>query len=144
LQLPGADPHGPLGRGLAKLEAALATRANVAIAVDRPPFLDAVQTAVEEQRQLAVTYYVASRDELTERIIEPQLTFLDRGRWYVVADDVANAALRTFRIDRLEAVTSTGARFAHRSVAPPTESGWFADTTEARFVTLRLQPAAGW
>ena len=70
--------------------------------MERPPFLDAVQAAIEAGERVAITYYVGSRDELTERRIDPQLTFLDRGRWYVVADDALAGAERHFRVDRIE------------------------------------------
>jgi proteasome accessory factor C len=144
LQLPGAVGDGPLARALAKLAAALEAVPNVSVDIEQPPFLAAVQAATEVGERLAITYYVGSRDELTERTIDPLLTFLDRGRWYVVADDARTGTERHFRIDRIESLVPTGERFARRSVAPPTAAGWFTGSDEARLVTLRLPSTAVW
>ena len=135
---------GPLARALDKLAAALEAAPNVEVDVERPPFLDAVQAAIEAGERLAVTYYVGSRDELTERRIDPQLTFLDRGRWYVVADDALAGAERHFRVDRIESLAPTGEHFDRRPVSRPTESGWFTGSDEARMVTLALPASASW
>ena len=144
LQLPGATAAGPLARALDKLAAALEAAPNVEVDVERPPFLAAVQAAIEAGERVAVTYYVGSRDELTERRIDPQLTFLDRGRWYVVADDAQAGAERHFRVDRIESLTPTGEHFARRPVSRPTESGWFTGSDEARMVTVALPLSASW
>jgi proteasome accessory factor C len=143
LQLPGADPDGPLARALAKLAAVLEAAPNVAVEVEQPPFLAEVQAAVERAERIAITYYVGSRDELTERSIDPQLTFLDRGRWYVVADDHLAGEERRFRIDRIEALRPTGERFEHRAVAAPEGGDWFNES-DARLVTLELPESAAW
>jgi proteasome accessory factor C len=141
LALPGADPEGPLARAVDRLAAVLGATAPLVIELDQPPFLDAVRQAVELHERLEVTYYAAYRDELTERRIDPQGVFADRGNWYVVADDEASGAQRTFRIDRIESCRPTGERFAGRDVAvPPAE--WF--DAGVRLATLRLPPSAAW
>jgi proteasome accessory factor C len=144
LQLPGAEPDGPLARALAKLAAVLADRPNVAVDLERPPLLELVQEAVERGERLAISYYAAARDELTERTIDPHRTFVDRGRWYVVADDPAAGGQRTFRVDRIEAASVTGEPFERRPVTPPTETGWFADSPEVRRVTLVVPASGAW
>lgn len=143
-QLPGADGEGPLARALAKLATALATTPDVVVSVEQPAFLEVVQAAVERGERLAISYYVASRDELTERTIDPQLTFLDRGRWYVVADDPVAGGERHFRVERIERARPTGEHFERRVVVPPTQDGWFAGASDVRQATLRLPPSARW
>lgn len=143
-QLPGADPDGPLARALVKLEATLAATPSVVVSVLRPPHLEAVQAGVASSERLAISYWVASRDELTEREIDPHQTFLDRGRWYVIADDSLAGAERRFRVDRIESVRPTGQRFPSRPVTSPTESGWFTGSPEARRVVLVLPASAAW
>ena len=90
MQLPGAAPEGPLGRGLRKLAAALGDEA-VAVDLPRPAGVDAVldelTAAVRRVEQVEVRYWTASRDEVTERTITPRHIFGDHGDWYVVADD---------------------------------------------------------
>jgi proteasome accessory factor C len=154
MQLPGADHSGPLGRGLAKLAAALGTDGEDAVVVDLPrtPGLDetlaGLTDAVRRVEQLDIRYWTASRDEVTERTITPRRIFSDHGDWYVVADDQRSGETRTFRVDRIESLTGTG-RYddpadgddltATTGVGP----GWFADGGLPQ-VTLRLRPPARW
>lgn len=146
MQLPGADPAGPLGRGLRKLEAALGEDA---VVVDLPVspalagLVGTVTAAVGTAERLRIDYWTASRDEVTTRTITPRQVFNDRGEWYVVADDGRSGERRTFRIDRIESIEATGEH--DRVQAPPTGGApaWFADAG-LRQVTLRLSPAARW
>ena len=69
--------------------------------------------------------------------------FEDRGDWYVRADDDRSGELRTFRIDRIRALQSTGETVPadDAELSPPGE--WFADGAVPR-VTLRVAPTASW
>ena len=143
LELPGAEADGPLARALTKLEAALGAHPVVAVELQHPPLLDAVRAAVDDRRRLAVSYYSAWRDELTQRRIDPLAVFSERGDWYLVADDVDTGAERTFRVDRFESVMPTGETAAHR-VVDRSLGGWLTSSAESRQVTLRLDPSATW
>jgi proteasome accessory factor C len=110
LAVPGAEPGGPLARALDKLERALAERPVLAVALDEPEYLAMVREAVDGGERLALTYWSAGRDELTERVVTPRQVFSERGRWYLVADDSASGEERTFRVDRIEEATRTGER----------------------------------
>jgi len=143
-RLPGADPEGALARALAKLERALGAHPNLAIDVDRPPLVDVVAAAAADGRRLAITYYSASRDELTERRIDPLAVFTDRGRWYVIADCSLAGTERTFRVDRIESATRTGETFTRRDVSSPVEDGWFTVESAVAMVTLDLPPDTHW
>jgi len=146
--LPGADPDGPLGRGLEKLEAALGDD-GVVVEVPTNPGLDDLVTtladAVSHVERVAVRYWTASRDEVTDRTITPRRMFVDRGDWYVEADDERSGERRTFRVDRIEQLTSTGETAEpDGGDAARAEAGrWFADGGLPQ-VTLRLQPSARW
>ena len=149
MQLPGADPDGPLGRGLQKLAAALG---DDGVVVDIPitPALEesiaVVTAAVRDAERLRVEYWTPSRDEVTARTITPRRVFNDRGEWYVVADDGRSGERRTFRIDRLESIEPTGEHDPApdgdevERIGPPE---WFADGGLPR-VVLRLTAAARW
>jgi proteasome accessory factor C len=143
-RLPGAEPEGALARALGKLEGVLGARGNLAIDVDRPPLVEVVAAAAAEGRRLAITYYSASRDELTERRIDPHVVFTDRGRWYVIADCSQAGAERTFRIDRIESAEPTGETFVRRDVPSPVDDGWFTVESALATVTLDLLPDARW
>jgi proteasome accessory factor C len=147
MQLPGADATGPLGRGLDKLAAALG---DDAVVVDLPrqaavdAHIEALRRAVDDGERLAVRYWTASRDEVTERTITPRRIVSDRGEWYVEADDERSGERRTFRIDRFEALEPTGDHDPAPLDGPaagPIE--WFVDGSLPQ-VTLRLRPDARW
>jgi proteasome accessory factor C len=155
MELPGADAAGPLGRGLAKLAAALDdagldpagvvgtdSTAGVAFDLDRPAFTDELVELTASGSQIAVAYFSAGRDELTQRTIVPRHVFADAGRWYVLADDDRSGSRRTFRIDRIERLEPTGVTVpTEEKVAAPDE--FFADADLPRAV-LRLAPSAQW
>jgi proteasome accessory factor C len=129
-----------LPRALAKVRAKLGTK--VDIDVDPPPFTAAVRAATERSAVLAIRYWTAGRDEMTSRRVVPRQVFVERGDFYVVADDERSGQERTFRIDRIESVEDTGEVVAPRVVAP--RSGqWFDDGGVAEAV-LVLEPSAAW
>ncbi len=146
MELPGADPTGPLGRGLDKLAAALGDD-GVVVELPRSDALDeliaTLSEAVRRVERLAVRYWTPSRDEVTQRRITPRHVFHDRGEWYVIADDERSGERRTFRIDRIEAVEHTGELGEPEEGAPVTVGEWFVDGSLPR-VTLRLTAAATW
>jgi proteasome accessory factor C len=151
MQLPGADPASALGRGLAKLAAALGEDADdSALVVDlaATPIVDEFVTATKRVERLRIRYWTASRDETTERELTPRRVFHERGEWYVAGDDHRSGEYRTFRIDRVESVEHTGTfddpldesegdGTADSSVA------WAADGSLPR-VTVRLGQPARW
>ena len=59
MELPGADPDGPLGRGLAKLAAALGDddTSGVRIDLDRPSLTDEVAAAARSGAALRIEYW---------------------------------------------------------------------------------------
>jgi predicted DNA-binding transcriptional regulator YafY len=106
----------------------------------RPPtlHLDALQDAVIAGEQVALAY--AARDGTrSERLVHP-LGLASKGSvWYLVAD--TDAGLRTFRVDRVTAVTGTGVAV----VRPPgfdLASAWRMITAEVDVVRTPVQVAA--
>lgn len=145
MQLPGADVDGPLGRGLAKLAAALGEddTSGVRVELARTDTVDRLASAVDAGELVDIDYWSASRDETTSRRIRPRQVFHDRGEWYVSADDDRSGEVRTFRLDRIERLAGTD-EFAPAADADlPTPGEWFTDASIAR-VTVRLAPAAQW
>ena len=156
MELPGADPTGPLGRGLDKLARALGeTRLNAGLGPDaaddtagvvvdlaRPPLADDLVEAAVAAAELRVEYYTPARDEVTERSIVPRHVFVEAGNWYVLADDGRTGERRTFRIDRIESAVATGAtRPVADDIGAPDR--FFVDAEVPR-ATLHLAPAAQW
>ena len=146
MQLPGADPDGSLARALGKLADVLGED-GVVVDVAQPPATPDLVDAVNDNARLRIRYWSASRDESTEREITPRSIFLDRGNWYVIADDSRSGEQRTFRIDRFEQWERTGEVDAPEPgsspVVPPSGDQWFADG-DVPTVELRLAPQARW
>jgi predicted DNA-binding transcriptional regulator YafY len=74
-------------------------------ATPAPPHLDALQHAVVEGEQVVLAYEDRQRNA-TERVVHPLGLIAKGGVWYLVAD-TANG-MRTFRVNRVRAVTPTG------------------------------------
>lgn len=145
MELPGADPDGPLGRGLAKLAAALGDddTSGVRIDLDRPDAATTLAGAVERTELVRIRYWSPSRDEVSDRLILPRQVFTDRGEWYVTADDDRSGDVRIFRIDRIESIEVSGETGTPSDAPLPTPGEWFGDGAYPR-VTLRLGPQARW
>jgi proteasome accessory factor C len=141
MQLPGADSAGALARALDKLAAALGDV--VVVEQQQPPAAAAIAAAAETSARMRIEYWSAGADSATEREITPRRVFLDRGRWYVIADDSRTGEQRTFRIDRIDSWQPTGELDEPRDVDAPTGADWFADA-DLPVATLALQPDARW
>ena len=75
--------------------------------------------------------YTDAAQRRSERTAEPiQLVVVGR-RWYLVCFDVDRAGWRSFRLDRMAAVTLTGQRFAPRAV-PGGDAAAFVERSRAR------------
>ena len=71
LAVPGADPHGALGRALGKLEAVLGGRGMLRVDLREPAHLAVIRDACEAGRQIELHYYSASSDRESTRIVDP-------------------------------------------------------------------------
>jgi proteasome accessory factor C len=146
LAVPGADAAGPLGRGLDKLATTLGIDPEDAFEIDlgraAPGVLAAVQQATEEHRRLRLSYYTHSRDQHTEREVDPYRVHAEQGRWYLVGFDHLRAEVRLFRVDRVLA-----AKVLDDSFEPPHElpgPELFEAGVDDPRVVLDLAPEAEW
>ncbi len=153
LERPGGGQDAVVQSALAKLSAAAGDAAAAATSVQvditagaDPGVLAVVRGALARGRRLHLRYLVATRDEVTERDVDPlDLATLD-GRWYLQAWCHRSQGLRRFRLDRVLAADELDV-----AAQPP------ADVADARFgdelfapdergplVVLDLAPAARW
>lgn len=105
----------------------------------RPPpaHLEAVQHAVVDAQQVTLDY-VARDGAETRRVVHPLGLAAKGSIWYLIAD--TDAGLRTFRVDRMTAVTPTGAA-AVRPEGFDLEATWreIADQVEERRSPVRAK-----
>ncbi|HYU58966.1 MAG TPA: WYL domain-containing protein [Actinomycetota bacterium] len=153
LGAPGLAESGDLASALAKLESALqeslgGLAGGVEVAAGpsaerERAVLDAVRAAVADRERLAIRYYSASRDEVTNRRIDPEHVFAALGHWYVAAWDPDAGGERLFRLDRIHGTEPAGETFEPRGLAGagrPLYSRTDADIP----VRLVLRPQARW
>jgi proteasome accessory factor C len=146
LALPGADPEGALGRGVAKLATVLGVDAHQVLDVDLggagAEVLDVLRQGVAEHRRVHLDYYSYGRDARSERDVDPYLVHAEDGSLYLLGHCHLAGAERRFRVDRIASATLLAATFAPPS-APAPAAVFQPDATDPR-VTLDLDPAAGW
>jgi len=151
MELPGADPDGPLARGLTKLAEALGQAgldadsdgtAGVVVDLERPAGTDELIDSVAAGAELHIEYYSPSRGEVSKRTVVPRHVFASSGNWYLLADDDRSGERRTFRIDRIESSSTTGETHPLDPDATAPES-FFTDVDLPR-ARLRLAPPAQW
>ena len=79
------------------LHAAVVTRDDEAVAQR----VAALESAVSRRKRVRFEYYSISRDEASEREVEPYALSLLDGTWYVTGWDTGREAVRQFRLSRV-------------------------------------------
>lgn len=149
---PGLIERDALDRALAKLEAACASAAEpatgrVEVSLDAAgETLAAVERATEARRRLHLRYYNPSRDDVSERDVDPMRVLNVDGRWYLEAWCRRVDGVRLFRLDRvLEAVELDAPAEVPGDAAPRTlADGLYEPAPEDPAVTLDLDREARW
>lgn len=77
-----------------------------------------VRGAIDERRRVRIEYIVASRDEVTEREIDPLHLTSSNTYWYVIAWCHRAEALREFRLDRVRSAVVVGEADPHEDLRP--------------------------
>ncbi|QFZ21762.1 helix-turn-helix transcriptional regulator [Saccharothrix syringae] len=151
---PGVADQDAVQRAAAKIEAAVgqAQPAGVAVglamreAPETARVRDAVSEGVLSRRALHLRYYTPSRDEITERVVDPMRVLLVEGRNYLEAWCRAADGVRLFRLDRIDAVDVLDEPAAPPPHATPTDTseGLFRPDPSQRTAVLVLEPDARW
>ncbi|EOM78370.1 putative transcriptional regulator [Rhodococcus rhodnii LMG 5362] len=157
VELPGTVDPTAAQRAIAKIEdavgAAAASRASLPVtarATENPPAENPttaiVRGALTAGHALALTYYSASRDTVTERTVDPIRIVVVDNTSYLQAWCRSALGVRLFRFDRIDA-----ARELDEPSAPPEtarEAGesldLFGDHSAVPRATLRLAPGNTW
>jgi predicted DNA-binding transcriptional regulator YafY len=151
LELPGLAEREAVSRALAKVSDAAGQAADrvtpVAVSVDaREEALAVVREGLERGRALHLHYYVPTRDERTERTVDPMRLLLVDGRWYLEAWCRRVEGVRLFRLDRVDDVA-----VLDEPAAPPPQAherdidnGVYQPEPGSPAVRLRLDRGARW
>jgi predicted DNA-binding transcriptional regulator YafY len=152
-EVPGLHDRKAVDSVITKLsEAAVAVAAPArALAVDlgrdaREPVLAGAREALQYQRRLRLTYLVPSRDETTERDVDPMRLTVVEGRWYLEGWCHLAEGVRLFRLDRvirLEVLDEEGTP-PPEAVSRDADEALFRPSPEDPLVVLDLSPRAHW
>ncbi|HEY5153634.1 MAG TPA: WYL domain-containing protein, partial [Acidimicrobiales bacterium] len=146
LAAPGADPAGPLARGLAKLSSVLdqgeAPPLQVRLEEVSSAVLEVVQRGVREHHQVSLDYYAYGRDELTHRVVDPYRVTTDQGQWYLSGYCHLADGDRLFRIDRIRSAELLATSFDAPTSTPDTAT--FSPSVDDPRVTIDMAPEARW
>ncbi len=140
-------------RALGKLEAAASagpesTRIDpgtTSADVDQIVLADRLRSAAQQQRQVRLAYYVPSRDERSDRVVDPRGVVTAGGLAYLDAWCHSAEAPRLFRLDRIHEAQVLASRISTEA-APPRDlaAGLFDRSEDLERVTLRLAAPARW
>lgn len=150
----GAETREVVDRALAKLEAA-AAHGGGPVQIDpgeAPGGPDRVRLeadlrrASDQRRQVRLTYYVPSRDERSERVVDPRGIVTAHGFTYLDAWCHSAEAPRLFRLDRIDSAEVLDTAIASEPEPPRRlgEEGLFPRSPDATLATLELDPPARW
>jgi proteasome accessory factor C len=68
---------------------------------EMPGRLAKLEGAISKQRTVKFEYWTASRDQVSDRTLNPYALVSDNGGWYVVGFDLDREDIRTFRVSRI-------------------------------------------
>lgn len=119
----------------------------IAVSVDvASDAADAVRRSLAERRALRIDYLVPSRDEVTDRVVDPMRVVAQDGRSYLEAWCRVAEAVRLFRIDRV-----VSADVLDEPIAVPPEAeqrdlddGLFRPDPDDTLVTVEVGPRGRW
>jgi proteasome accessory factor C len=151
--VPGLGERDAIRRAMAKLEAATGASAEAAsrvqVSIDEgveAGLLADAQRAVAEHRRVHLRYLVPSRDESTERDVDPMRVVNLDARWYLEGWCHRAQDTRLFRMDRIESLEVLDV-----DGTPPADArlrdldaGTFQPHDDDTLVTLVLRPGATW
>lgn len=141
----GPDPA--LERAMEQLSKALTPGAleRVSVGLEAPEELAVVKQALESKRRLHLVYQSQSKDEVTERDVDPWALLLSEGRWYLLGYCHKVEDERIFRVDRMRSVRrlEDAAQIPDDFDLSQYDSVYF-ESENALTVTLDIAPRANW
>jgi predicted DNA-binding transcriptional regulator YafY len=152
-QVPGLHERSALESALTKLSAAAGDAATAASALSatlgrgaQESVLAAARQGVRRHRRLHLRYLVPSRDEATERDVDPMRVLNTGDRWYLEGWCHRAEAVRLFRLDRIVGieVLDVDGMPPPEAVGRDADERLFTPSPEDVVVTVDLEPAARW
>jgi proteasome accessory factor C len=149
-ETPGLTDHDAVQRALAKVEAAAGgsvAAETVSVALDEASrFVPLLQRAIDDARAVHLRYYTATRDETTDRVVDPMRVFELDGHSYLEAWCRSAEGMRVFRVDRIETadILDEPARPPAGAQLRDLSEGVYTPAPEHLLAVLRTAPAYAW
>jgi predicted DNA-binding transcriptional regulator YafY len=152
-QVPGLHERSALESALTKLSAAAGDAAAAASTVSatlapgaQENVLAAARESLRHRRRLHLRYLVPSRDETTERDVDPMRVLNVGDRWYLEGWCHRSEAVRLFRLDRIVGidVLDVDGTPPRDAVGRDADERLFTPSPEDVVVTVDLEPEAHW
>ena len=150
-EVPGVHDRDALDRTLAKLEAAAgeaaAASAQISIEVEgEAGVLETARRALGSNRRVHLRYFVPTRDETTERDVDPMRVLMVDGRWYLEGWCHRAEGVRLFRLDRVVRIEllAEPIEVPPGATARDLDEGLFVPSADDTIVSLELDPPAHW
>jgi proteasome accessory factor C len=135
-----------LDSAIAKLTRVVVPDADESLAIDLADTsaeLTMLRDAARDNRTVRITYRSLSREEESERVIEPWIVFTTLGNWYVLGHCRLVDDSRTFRIDRIKDLEVLGENFEPPDQVPTPGVGYTPSDGDISAV-IDLSPRARW
>ncbi len=143
--VPGVAESASLRRAQVKLQTTLGAEPRLSIDLSTPgdERLPLLRAAVEQRRVVHLRYRSRSKEETTERDVEPWAVVGAEGAWYLQGWCRLARGPRDFRLDRVEEAVLTGEDAGPVPAAPPPAPAYQPRPGDVE-VVLALDPAAWW
>ena len=135
-----------LDSAIAKLTKVVVPEADESLAIDLADTSDELtmlREAARDHKAVRISYRSLSREEDSERLIEPWIVFTTLGNWYVLGHCRLVDDSRTFRIDRIKDLEVLGETFEPPDQVPPPGVGYTPSDGDISAV-IDLSPRARW
>jgi proteasome accessory factor C len=147
-----AETREVVDRALAKLEQAAAEGAAAARVDPGESGVDPelarlrlrLERAIAERRQVRLSYWVPTRDEESDRVVDPRGVVTLRGVDYLDAWCHSAEAPRSFRLDRIRTAEVLDSQVTTPAEGPRDLADGFFTQGDVTVATLRLAPEARW
>ncbi len=108
-----------------------------------PRIVEVLTHAIRDRKIVVMEYFTASRDELSERQVEPYLLFRSPDGWYLEGYCLKAGHQRTFKLERVRSAHATENTFAPRpevDLVSRQQGQAFSPDSRAHWATVRLAP----
>ncbi|HVF11899.1 MAG TPA: WYL domain-containing protein [Actinomycetota bacterium] len=140
-----ADPA--LDKAIERLREALGSEAlaQISVGLEEPSEITVIRQGLESRTRIHLVYQSQSKDEVTDRDVDPWALFISGGRWYLVGWCHRVADERIFRLDRIRSASLLSEPAEMPEDFDLTKyRDVYVESADAILVTIDISPEASW